>query len=169
MKRTIIVLSVMLMAGSSLAAADQLEKGDIEIAFRFSYSDFDLDGPGGDSETTEIVCSLGYMLTDHHEIGAGVGYADFDGSDSLEFGAAYTYNFRAGTSLNPFVSALVLGFGGDLGDAFDLGYGVELGIKAYPWPHGGMLFGVAYRELTGSGRVPDATNILALGGLTLKF
>ncbi len=168
-KRTIIVLSVLLLAGSSAAAADQLEKGDIEIAFRFSFSDFDFDGPGGDSQTTEIVGSLGYMLTDHHEIGAGVGYADFDGSDSLEFGAAYTYNFRAGTSLNPYLSALVLGFGGDLGDVFDLGYGAELGVKVYPWPHGGMLFGVTYRELTGAGGVPDATNIIAFGGLTLKF
>ena len=168
-KRAIIVLSLLFLVGASVAAADQLKKGDIEISFRFSYSDFDFDGPGGDSESTEIVGSFGYMLTDHHEIGAGVGYVSFDSSDTVEFGAAYTYNFRVGTSLNPYLSALVLGFGGDLGDVFDLGYAAELGVKVYPWPHGGMLFGVTYRELTGADQVPDATNIIAFGGLTLKF
>lgn len=167
-KKTLIVLSVLLLAGSSVAGADQLKKGDVEFQFRFSYSDLDFDGPGGDSETTEVLGILGYMLTDHHEVGAGVGYAKLDSSDSVEFGASYSYNFRAGTNLNPYLSALILGFGGDLGDVFDVGYAAELGVKVYPWSHGGMLFGVTYRELTGSSGVPDATHIIAFAGLTLK-
>ena len=165
-KRIIMALSALLLAGASIAGADQLEKGDREIIFRFSYSNLDFDGPGGDSETTEILGSFGYMLTDHHEVGFGVGYASFDSSDSLEYGAAYTYNFRAGTSLNPFLSALIVGFGGDV---FDLGYGVEAGVKVYPWEHGGVLFGLTYRELTGADGVPDASNLLAVAGLILKF
>ncbi|MCP3962598.1 MAG: outer membrane beta-barrel protein [bacterium] len=168
-KQIIIALSALLLAGASIADADQLEKGDREIIFRFSYSNLDFDGPGGDSETTEIAGSFGYMLTDHHEVGFGLGYASFDSSDSVEYGAAYTYNFRAGTSLNPFLSTLIVGFGGDLDDVFDLGYGVEAGVKVYPWEHGGVLFGVTYRELTGADGVPDASHLLAFAGLTLKF
>ena len=168
-KRIITAFGALLLIGASVAHSDQLKTGDIEVAFRFSYSKLDFDGRGGDSEAKEIVGMFGYMLSDHHQVGAGVGYSGVGSSDAMEYGASYSYNFRAGQSLNPFVSAVILGFGGDLGDVFDFGYGAELGVKVYPWPHGGMLFGVTYRELTGAGGGPDANSFLALGGLTLKF
>ena len=168
-QRTIVLTGLLLLAGVSVASADHLEKGDFEISFRFSYSDLDFQGRGGDSDSTEVVGGFGYMLTDHHQLGAGVGYSGIDSSDSVELGGAYTYNFRAAQSLNPYLSALILGFGGDLGDIFDFGYGAEAGVKIYPWRHGGMLFGMTYRELRGSDGIPDARSFIAFGGLTLKF
>jgi hypothetical protein len=168
-RRNITLLGALLLSGAAIAHADQLKRGDFEVAFRFSYSDLDFDGRRGDSETKEFVGSFGYMLTDHHELGAGVGYFGIDSSDTVEYGGAYSYNFRAAQSLNPYLAAVILGFAGDLGDIFDLGYGAELGVKLYPWPHGGMLFGVTYRQLDGADRIPDATNTIVFGGLTLKF
>lgn len=167
--RMFTILGALILASVSVASADQLAKGDFEISFRFSYSDLDFEGRGGDAEIKEFVGTFGYMLTDHHQLGAGIGYAGFDSSDTVEYGGAYSYNFRAAQSLNPYVSAVILGFGGDRGDVFDFGYGAELGLKVYPWPHGGMLFGVTYRQLRGKGGVPDATQFIAFGGLTLKF
>lgn len=169
MKKLLLGLLTLLVLGVAPAFADQLEKGDIEFAFRISYSELDFDGPGGDSDQQEYVATIGYMLTDHHEIGLGVGYVDFGFSDSFDFGGAYTYNFRAGQDLNPFIAAVVVGFGGDLGDVFDLGYGADLGVKAYPWEHAGVIFGVSYRELDGSDGFPDAEQIRAFGGVTLKY
>jgi len=160
---------VLLLAGYSVANADHLKEGDLEFQFRFSYNDLDFDGTGGDSETTEVLSSFAYMLTDHHEIGAGVAYAESGSSDSVEYGTAYNYNFRSGESLNPYLGAFIVGFGGDRGDVFDLGYGAELGVKVYPWSHGGMVFALAYRELEGAGGVPDATQVLAGAGISLKF
>lgn len=146
-----------------------LGEGDWELAFRLAYSDLDFGEEGGSAETKELVFSAGYMLSDHHEIGFGVGYAGFDSSDSLEYGASYAYNFRAGEMLRLYLAALVLGFGGDRGDLLDYGYGLELGLKYYLGSHGGMLFGVTQRELVGAGGVPDASHLIAFGGLTLKL
>jgi len=168
-RKILAAFGVLLLAGFSVVNAEHLEEGDVELQFRFSYNNLDFDGPGGDSDTTEALGFLGYMLTDHHEIGAGVAYGSFGSSDSVEYGAAYNYNFRAGDSLNPYLGVFVLGFGGDRGDVFDLGYAAEAGVKVYPWSHGGMLFAVTYRELEGAGRVPDATNVIAFAGLSLKL
>jgi len=168
-ERSLIVFAMLLLGGIAVADADQLEKGDFEVGFRLSYSDLDFDGPGGDSDSKEFVGSFGYLLTDHHELGAGVGYFGSGSFDTVEYGGSYSYNFRAGQSLNPYLGALILGFGGDRADVFDLGYAVELGVKFYPGSHGGMLFGVTYRQLTGANKGPDASNVIAFGGLTLKF
>ncbi len=167
--RRITVLCALVLAGASVAGADQLEKGDVEVAFRFSYSDLDFDHPGGSSESEELLVAIGYMLTDHHEVGAGVAYVGVGSSDSWEYGAGYTYNFRAGQGLNPYVAARILGFGNALADLFDYGWSAELGVKFYPGAHGGVLFGVSYRQLAGADNAPDATNVIAFGGLTLKF
>ncbi|MDH3525759.1 MAG: porin family protein [Acidobacteriota bacterium] len=160
---------VLVLAGFSVASADQLAEGDVEVQFRVTYNDLDFDGPGGSSDSKEMFFSAGYMLTDHHEIGAGVAYGSSGSFDALEFGVGYDYNFRTGENLNAFVGASVVGFGGDRGDLFDLGYGAEVGVKVYPWSHGGLLFVATYRELEGSGGVPDATQVLGFAGIGLKF
>ena len=167
-KKIFAVVAVLCLGGISAADADYLEKGDVEVQFRFSYNKLEFEG-GDDTETKEAVGIVGYMLTDRHEIGGGVGYFGVDSTEVLEYGGAYTYNMRAGESLHPYVSLLVLGFGGDRADVFDFGTALELGIKAYPGEHGGMLFGVAYRDLRGADGVPNADQLLAFGGVTLKF
>lgn len=169
LRKTLSAVAMLLLAAFSAVEADQLEKGDTELQFRFSYNQIDFDGPGGSAETTEVLGLFGYMLTDHHEIGAGLAYAAFDSFDVVEYGVSYHYNFRAGANLNPYLGAFVLGFGGDRGDVFDLGYAAEVGVKVYPWSHGGMVFGLAYRELEGAGGAPNATNVISFGGLSLKF
>lgn len=168
-RRITILLYLALFASTSIVYADQLSKGDVEIGFRFSYSNLDFDGQGGSSDSTVLEASAAYMLTDHHEVGAGVAYSSFDSSDQMEYGARYTYNFRAGQSLNPYVAATILGFGGDRSDVFDWGYAADFGVKVYPWTHGGVLFGATYRELTGARGGPDANQFIAFGGLSLKF
>ena len=79
--------AALLLAGLPAVTADQLEKGDLELQFRFSYNNLDFDGPGGSSEFKEALAFFGYMLTDHHEIGAGVAYSGSGSSDGVEFGA----------------------------------------------------------------------------------
>lgn len=168
-RKTFVALCLLLLAGLSAANASQLAKGDVELQFRFMYNDLDFDGPGGDSDSTEVLGFFGYMLTDHHEVGAGMAYAEFGSSDALEYGVSYNYNFRSGTILNPYLGAFILGFGGDRGDVFDLGFAAEIGVKIYPWSHAGMVLATAYRELEGAGGVPDATNVLVFSGISLKF
>ena len=168
-RHTLVLFWALLLATASIGAADQLVEGDVELQFRFTHSNFDFDGSGGSTDFTEVVGIIEYMLTDHHEIGGGVAYAEVDGSDSLEFGGNYTYNFRAGTDLNPYLAVQIVGFGGDRGDLFDIGYGAEAGLKVYPWAHAGALFGLNYRELIGSDGVPAATNLNLFGGVILKF
>lgn len=168
-RKILVSLGFLLLVGFSPAEADQLEEGDLELQFRFTYSHLDFAGRGGSSTFTEALGSVGYMITDHHEVGAGVAYSSFGSADSVEYGLAYNYNFRVGESLNPYLGAVVVGFGGERGDLFDLGYAAELGVKVYPWSHGGMVFGVAYRELQGAGGARDATHVIAFGGLSLKF
>lgn len=164
-----VVLMTLLLGGAQIASADHLQKGDKELSFRFGYNKLDFDDRGGDSETKEARAAFGYMLTDHHQLSAVVGYFGVNGYDEVEFGGAYTYNFRAGDSLNPYLAFGIVGFGGDLSDLFDFGYGPELGVKVYPWSHAGMLFGVNYIQLVGSNGVPDATSFNVFGGLLLKF
>ena len=47
----------------------------------------------------------------------------------------------------PFIGADVAYFGGDVGDAYDWGYGATAGMKLYPYEHVGVIMGVSYQQL----------------------
>lgn len=137
--------------------------------FQFSFVDLDFEGRGGRQETLQVNAGFGYMLTNHREVFGFASYFQADSTDTSSFGGAYTYNFRAGEALNPYLAAQVMVFGGEASDIFDLGYGFEFGVKVYPWSHGGAIFGVSYRQFEGTDNRQDAINTNAFGGLVLKF
>lgn len=152
------------------AAADQLEKGDRQLRFDLAFSTLDFDAERvGDSDKIELTAGFGYMLTDHHEIGAAAGWFAQNGSDSTILLLYYTYNFRAGQILNPYVAGQFLTYQGDLADLFDIAYGVEVGVKVFPWSHAGFLTGLNYREVRGAEDIFDATEINLFSGLLVKF
>lgn len=168
-RKTMIATLVSLLAAVSAAQADHLQKGDREIAFRFSYVNFDFEGPGGDVEVAQLDLSFGYMLTDHHEVFGILGWLATEGYEELALGGAYTYNFRAGRDLNPYLAVRFFTFEGDVGDIFDYSYGAEAGVKLYPWSHGGFIFGLGYRKMIGADGGQDRTDFAGFSGLIVKF
>lgn len=168
MSKVVSVMFLVILASASLSFAQHLEKGDKELAFRLRYTNLDFDHLDN-TETAEVRLTFAYMLTNHHEILGFVGYLMIDSFDDVNFGASYHYNFRAGDNLNPYVAPLVVKFAGDTEDTFDWGYGVEVGVKVYPWSHGGFLFGLNYVDFQGEIPLLDATQFNMFGGLTVKF
>lgn len=175
MKKLLVSIGiVMLLVGTtSVAMADQLKKGDKEMLFSFSYEDLSFDG-GGDLKTTDLSGAFGYLLTDANELGGTLLYSKVDAGsggsvDSTLLGIFYHYNFKAGTNLNPYIGGFYNFVSGDTGDVFDNVYGLELGIKVYPWSNGGFNFGVNYSQWTGADTNPDADGLRAFAGVLLKF
>jgi hypothetical protein len=154
------------------AFADQLEKGDTEINFAFTFQQQDIDDSDLDPELTSLSGSFGYLLTDAHELGAILGYTDLkienESTDLFSFGAFYHYNFRAAENLNPYVGAQIATVTGD--DAVsDSSYGLTAGVKMYPWENGGFNFGVSYDQFAGDGDNPDSNTINVFAGVLIKF
>lgn len=161
------------LAATSLASAEVLRQDESEINFAFSYNDLDPDGFGTDIKTTTLAGSYGYMLTDGHEIGGRLSYlktevGDAD-VDSTQLGAFYQYNFRGGEMLNPYLGGTFSFFAGDLGDFYDYAYGVEGGLKVWPWQNAGFNFGLSWEELTGADDFEDASSMTLFGGIGIKF
>ena len=152
MKRIILtagILTLILVIGSGTALAGQLAKGESEVSAGFIFSD----SSSGDDDLQTIDLSLGWgrMLTDAHEVGGFLGYQKADDGDfSLDggsLGAFYNYNFAAGTNMNPYLGVNVSTFFGDLFEAANFGYGVEAGIKVWPWDNGGFNFGIGWESI----------------------
>jgi len=182
MRYVAIVAAMLTVCGLCMAGGP--EKGENETAFRLSYSDTDFGSTGGldfgSSQDTDVSLAYGWYLTDSHELGLSLGYVKQEikgGSlgpdasiDGTQFGGFYNYNFSAGTTLTPYLGASLATMGGDLGDAYDFSYGVEFGVKVYPFEHGGFSFGLSYSELlSDTPGLPDASGINLGAGLLLKY
>ena len=145
------------------------DRGQNEVAGSLSYTDI------GDVSTTSIDVSYGRYLTPQHEVGLNVAYMDTDvdglGSvDGTTLGAFYQFNFDSGSNMVPFIGVDVAFIGGDLGDAYDFGYGVSAGAKYYPYEHVGVIFGIAWQNLTGAENWIDDEDGFNLNvGLSLRF
>ena len=123
------------------------DRGQNEVAGSLSYTDI------ADVSTTSIDVSYGRYLRPQHEVGMNVAYVDTDvdglGSvDGTTLGAFYQFNFDSGGNMVPFIGADVAYIGGDLGDAYDFGYGVSAGAKYYPYEHVGVIIGIAARSFS---------------------
>ena len=182
MRYAIIVGLCFAVAGA--AAAGELQKGDNEVAFEAAYSDTDFGSSEGfdlgSTKETDLSLSYGWLVTDHHEFGLVAGYfkQDIDGGDvfanaevdGTRLGGFYTYNFGNYGNVTPYVGGVISTLGGDLGDSFDLQYAAEVGIKVYPWEHGGFNVGLGYFQLTADAPGLDDADGLNLGiGVLLKY
>jgi hypothetical protein len=168
--RAAITAAAMLLA--PWAHAGFLAEGEMELAFSFAYSDLSVDG--GPSATNVVLTGrFGFLLTDTHELGIVLDYADledFSGprGDEIGTGAFYHFNFQAGADMNPYVGGFYTFIGGDAGDVWDTSYGLEAGVKLFPWDSGGFNFGVRWSQLTGDAPA-DASGIDAFAGIQLKW
>lgn len=145
------------------------DRGQNEVAGSLSYTDI------ADVSTTSIDVSYGRYLTPQHEVGLSVAYMDTDvdelGSvDGTTLGAFYQFNFDSGGNMVPFIGADVAYIGGDLGDAYDFGYGLSAGAKYYPYEHVGVIIGIAWQNLTGAENwIDDEDGFNVNVGLSLRF
>ena len=71
--------------------------------------------------------------------------------------------------MNPYIGAQVALPGGDTGEYIDLTYGLAVGIKFYPWEHGGFNFGLAYNMAQVEGDADDLTDLGLFAGILIKF
>jgi len=145
------------------------DRGQNEIAGTMAYTDI------GEVSTTTIEGSYGRYLTPHHEVGMNVAYmnTDFDelgSADGTTLGAFYQFNFDGGGTMVPFIGADLAYIGGDLGDAYEYGYGASAGIKFYPYDHVGVIMGVSYQNLVGAENfIDDEDGFNVNVGLALRF
>lgn len=172
--KNVLILCTLLGAVPALAGTPR--QGEREVAVQLSYSNFS-NGSAGSSntETTLITGNFGYLLTDHHELGFSLGYESqkvvTTASDS-RLGANYTYNFKGGQDATPFLGlhAGVLNYSNAFGDSpYKSFYGVEAGVKLYPWDHAGFLFSASWDQYN-KDAAPKNGQLLAMKiGITLKF
>jgi len=145
------------------------DRGVNEVFGSLAYTDI------GDVSTTAIDVSYGRYLTPQHELGVSFGYmdADYDGFGSVDgttLGAFYQFNFDSGGNMVPFIGADVAYISGDLGDAYEWGYGATAGIKYYPYEHVGVLMGVSYMNMVGAENfIDDEDGFNVNVGLSLRF
>jgi len=179
MTRKIVALafSGVLILATGTAFAEKPMAGDNELSARFSYSDVDYGS--GSTTDTELTATWGRYVTANHQFGLSVSYVeqeiddDFFGGESTdgnELGVFYAYNFSTTGTMTPFVGIGASIIGGDLGDIYDSSYGLEAGLKVFPYKHAGFVFSVAYAELQAAESFIDDADGLSVGaGLLIRF
>lgn len=157
--------------------AGETAKGQNEMAGSLTYTNLD----SGFIETTETQVDLSYgrYLTDSHEVGARVTYYETEieeegfGSESIDgmgFGVFYHFNFVTSSVVTPFLGANVSWLGGDVGDVYDFQYGIEGGIKVYPFEHAGVVIGLEWAQLQAAENYYDDADGLSFAvGLLIRF
>jgi hypothetical protein len=141
-----------------------------------TYANVDAD----DVETTDTRLDLAYgrYLTDSHEVGALVTYfeneidigPESESVDGTGLGAFYHFNFQTAGMITPYLGVNASFLGGDIGDVYDFQYGIEGGIKVYPFEHAGILVGVEWSQLQSDVDGLDDADGLAFGvGLMIRF
>jgi hypothetical protein len=193
MRTALVILGlVTLLAAPALAEAP--EQGESEVSFAVSYSDIDR-GAGnlgsfenvdfGSTTSTDLTLAYGWYITDMHEVGGILRYTKIedefvdvlDGdlvqiktdADGVEYGGFYHFNFNYDATTTPFVGIEVVGFAGDVSDAYDYGYAGIVGLKVYPFDHAGVVFSGSYFERTGADDLPDADGFELSAGLLIKY
>jgi hypothetical protein len=150
-------------------AAVAADRGVNEVAGMAAYTDI------GSASTTTIDLTYGRYLTPQHEVGGSIGYTktdvdDLGSVDGTSLGAFYQYNFDNGDLLVPFVGLDLAYFSGDVGDAYDFGYGASAGLKLYPYEHAGVIMSVSYQRLQGAEDwIDDEDGFNINLGLSLRF
>lgn len=147
--------------------------GANEIAGLITYADVDY-GSGVDSQETDIRLSYGRYLTDMHQVGVSVGYFKQEieniSADGSTLGAFYALHFPMSGNMTPYIGVGAAYLGGDLGDVFDFQYGASVGLKIYPFAHGGFNIGLAYQRLNAAEDfIDDADGFSVVMGLLLRF
>lgn len=179
MTRKILALTIssalILAAGSALA--DKPMAGDNELTARFSYADIDYGN--GSTTDTQLTATWGRYVTANHQFGLSVSYIEQEidddifgneSTDGSELGVFYAYNFSTAGTTTPFVGIGASIIGGDLGDVYDLSYGLEAGLKIFPYKNAGFVFSVAYAELQAAESFIDDADGLRVGaGLLIRF
>jgi hypothetical protein len=177
MKLVRIAIPAALALVAWMPSSAALQKGNKELTGSFSYQSRDFDDTSVETTDIDLVVDLGYLLTDRHEVGGRVtwfktevdtdfGDEDFDGNS---IGAFYHFNFGMEGSMTPFVGAFYTIVGGDLGDTIDSDYGIEGGVKIYPWENGGFILKAAWDQMTGADDNPDADGLGLFAGVGLKW
>jgi len=145
------------------------DRGANEIAGNLSYTDIE------DTSMTMVDLSYGRYVTAMHEFGLTGSYIDLEvddlGSvDGTTLGVFYNLNFDTEGTMVPYLGVGVDTIGGDLGDAYDLGYGVSAGLKMYPYENAGINIAVSYQKLQGAEDfIEDADGTAVTVGLMLRF
>jgi hypothetical protein len=145
------------------------DRGVNEVAGSLSYTDVE------DTTTTMIDLSYGRYLTNMHEVGLTVSYMelevdDVDSVDGTTLGVFYNLNFDNGGTMVPYLGVDLATIGGDLGDAYDLSYGVSAGLKLYPYENAGINVAISYQKLQGAEDFIDDADGTAINvGLMLRF
>lgn len=170
----IVVLIAMALLVSMPAMAD-LKKGDKEVTASFSYSTQDFDDSELELTDTQLDVDFGYLLTDRHEIGGRLQWFKtevepfgFD-ADGTTLGVFYHFNFNLGGAPTPFAGAFYSTIGGDEGDIVDSSYGIEGGVKIYPWENGGFILKAVWNQFTGADGNSDGDGLGFFGGVGLKW
>ncbi len=113
------------------------------------------------------------MITKGNELGFSLNYSKVDNDlvsvDGMGIGLWYNYNFRAGDMFNPYLGANYIFYTGDIGDIFDSSYGVQGGVKIWPWENAGMNFGMRYQWNTGAGDMAGRDPVHLFAGVLIKF
>ena len=184
MRKALVILMVLCVVGGTAAFADQLKKGEMETSAMFSYSEVDPRMGIDKLKQTQLMGAFGYLLTDGHEVGGELTYMKEEQGnasiDSTLFGVFYNYNFKAGTNLNPYVGAQVgsisgSGSGGDtsFSQPYSAYYGVQGGIKIYPWKNGGFNVGLRWDNWSGKTlngiKFDDAKVLQLAAGILIKW
>ena len=172
-----LALSSVLAFSAVPAWANQPVAGDNELAGRLSY--LDIDYGSGSVTDTEFTLAWGRYLTANHQVGLNASYIDqeidddFAGSVSVDgstFGVFYAFHFGTAGITTPYIGVNAAIIGGDLGDLYEYGYGVEAGLKVFPYKHAGFVFSVAYTELSADENfIEDADGITVGAGLLIRF
>ena len=186
MRKTLIALLSLVIAAAgavTMTTAGALEKGQKELLLRFSFSNIDFGTVSGidfgERQDTDLGVSLGWLLTDNHELGISVSFskaeiknsdfgdAEFDSSAS---GGFYHFNFSGPNKVIPFFGFNAAVVGGDFGDLYDTQLGVEFGIKAYSFEHVAILASARYTKLFADAPgFPDADAVSLGVGIILNF
>ena len=175
MKRSRIVVLFALALLVALPASADLTKGEKEVTASFSYSTQDFDDSDVELTDMDLDVDFGYLLTERHEIGGRLAWSktevepgglDFD---STAFGVFYHFNFNLGGATTPFVGAFWTTIGGDEGDIVDSDYGIEGGVKIYPWENGGFIVKAVWDQFTGANDNPDGDGLGLFAGIGLRW
>lgn len=175
---SLIMLAALLVVTSASAAS--LDKGTVEISYRFGFdhSSYSFDGvDAGSATTVELNGNVGYCITDLIELQGGLLYQhsslDPEGGESTS-GSLYgitgslVFNFKTSGNYVPYILAGlgVVGYDGD--DYEDASSSLVLpqlaaGIRLMIKDAAAADFGVGYTHLTNAGGVEDlAANSLMM-------
>lgn len=183
MRRAAVLMAVVILACGASTAAN-FKKGNKEVALRLSYTDIDYGSKAGfdfgSRQSTELVFSFGWLVTDAVEVGAALSHSkdeidagDFGpdaDSDATGFGIFFQYNFPTFGTFTPFLGIELFALSGEISDVYDYEIDAEAGVKIYPFEHGGIVASVRYsRAFSGNDFVPDADALGVGAGLVLKY